>query len=201
MAGWHTRLWRRVRVAPGVTINLSKSGPSVSVGPRGSKVTFGRRGVRQTVGIPGTGMYATRQLPRTGSRGRAVPAQPPAQPPAPAQEVADVGVGRGASVAAAADDQVELYYGLATVVGVVFGLVLIAVGVPAGEATLAAAPAIAGGIAYEGLAHHHPGPAKVLAQVVVGLATLVTLVLGAIAIGVIAGTLLGAGSSGRRRRR
>ena len=103
--------------------------------------------------------------------------------------------------AAAPDDQVELYYGLATVVGVVFGLVLIAVGVPAGEATLAAALAIAGGIAYEGLAHHHPGPAKVLAQVVVGLATLVTVVLGAIAIGVIAGTLLGAGSSGKRRRR
>ena len=83
----------------------------------------------------------------------------------------------------------------------VFGLILIAVGVPPGEATLAAALAIAGGIAYEGLAHHHPGPAKGLARSWFGLATLVTLVLGAIAIGVIAGTLLGAGSSGRRRRR
>ena len=37
MGGWHTRLWRRVRIAPEVTINLTKFGPSVSVGTRGRK--------------------------------------------------------------------------------------------------------------------------------------------------------------------
>ena len=200
MAGWHTRLWRRARLAPGVTINLSKSGPSVSVGPRGSKVTFGRRGVRQTVGIPGTGLFATRQVSRPSrGRGTATASAPDPQSPdaipvsATADPIAASAVGQ--------DDQVELYYGLATVVGVVFGLVLLVVGIPAGQAALAAVLAIAGGIAYEGLAHHHPGPAKALAQVVVGLATLVTVVLGAIAIGVIAGALLGGWSSGRRRRR
>ncbi len=83
----------------------------------------------------------------------------------------------------------------------VFGLVLLVVGVPTGQAAVAAVLAIAGGIAYEGLAHHHPGPAKALAQVAVGLAALATAVLGAIAIGVIAAALLGAGSSGKRRRR
>lgn len=60
---WHLRFWRRLRVAPGVSVNMSKSGLSVSVGPRGSKVTVGRRGIRRTIGIPGTGIYATNQEP------------------------------------------------------------------------------------------------------------------------------------------
>ena len=51
------------------------------------------------------------------------------------------------------------------------------------------------------LAHDRPGPAKALAQVGVGLATLVTVVRGALAIAVIGGALLGAATSGRRRRR
>ncbi len=53
------RFFRRIRVAPGVTLNLSKSGGSVSLGPRGAKVTVGPRGVRRTVGIPGTGIHYT----------------------------------------------------------------------------------------------------------------------------------------------
>lgn len=53
------RFFRRVRIAPGVSINLSKSGASVSVGPKGAKVTVGPRGVRKTVGLPGTGVYYT----------------------------------------------------------------------------------------------------------------------------------------------
>ena len=40
-------------------MNLSKSGPSFSVGARGAHVTVGRRGVRKTVGIPGTGLFYT----------------------------------------------------------------------------------------------------------------------------------------------
>jgi hypothetical protein len=60
---WRLRFWRRVRVAPGVTVNVSKSGPSLSVGPRGSKVTVGRKGIRQTLGIPGTGLFATNYEP------------------------------------------------------------------------------------------------------------------------------------------
>ncbi len=57
------RLFRRVRIAPGVSINLSRSGASVSVGPRGAKVTIGPRGVRKTVGLPGTGVYYTTTSP------------------------------------------------------------------------------------------------------------------------------------------
>jgi hypothetical protein len=53
------RFFRRMKIAPGVSLNLSKSGASMSFGPRGAKVTVGPRGVRETVGIPGTGMYYT----------------------------------------------------------------------------------------------------------------------------------------------
>lgn len=53
------RFFRRMKIAPGVSVNLSKSGASLSFGPRGAKVTVGPRGVRRTVGIPGTGAYYT----------------------------------------------------------------------------------------------------------------------------------------------
>jgi len=46
------RSWRRVRIAPGITLNLSKSGGSLSFGSRGEKFTIGQRGKRATVGIP-----------------------------------------------------------------------------------------------------------------------------------------------------
>ena len=50
------RFFRRMRIAPGVSINLGKRGASVSVGPRGAKMTFGSKGVKSSVGIPGTGI-------------------------------------------------------------------------------------------------------------------------------------------------
>lgn len=53
------RFYRRLKIFPGLSVNLSKSGPSLSVGMRGAHVTFGRNGVRKTVGIPGTGIYYT----------------------------------------------------------------------------------------------------------------------------------------------
>ena len=55
----YVRFFRRVRLAPGVSLNLSASGPSVSFGVRGAHVTVGKTGVRQTVGIPGTGLFYT----------------------------------------------------------------------------------------------------------------------------------------------
>jgi len=57
-----TRFWRRVRIAPGLTLNLSKSGASLSMGGRGAHYTIGRRGRRATVGIPGTGLFYTTKL-------------------------------------------------------------------------------------------------------------------------------------------
>jgi len=79
------RFWRRIRIAPGVTLNLSKSGGSLSFGPRGAKFTVGPRGKRATVGIPGTGLFYTTTLPsgRSGGRRRAsysTPAVPTVRP-------------------------------------------------------------------------------------------------------------------------
>ncbi|MGQ9564307.1 MAG: DUF4236 domain-containing protein [Thermogutta sp.] len=64
------RFWRRIKIAPGVTLNLSKSGGSLSFGPRGAKFTIGPRGRRATVGIPGTGLFYTTTFPsaRSGSQ-------------------------------------------------------------------------------------------------------------------------------------
>jgi len=57
------RFWRRIRIAPGITLNLSKSGGSLSFGVRGAHVTVGPHGKRVTAGIPGTGLFYTSTLP------------------------------------------------------------------------------------------------------------------------------------------
>lgn len=49
------RFYRRVRIAPGITLDLSKRGASLSAGVREAHVTIGSRGTRETVGLPGTG--------------------------------------------------------------------------------------------------------------------------------------------------
>jgi tetratricopeptide (TPR) repeat protein len=63
------RFWRRIRIAKGVTLNLSKGGISTSFGPRGAKYTIGRRGHRATVGLPGTGLFYT-MTPKSGSKAK-----------------------------------------------------------------------------------------------------------------------------------
>jgi hypothetical protein len=63
------RFRSRVRLLPGVAINLSKSGASLSLGGRGATVNFGPRGTRTTVGIPGTGISYS----KTYSSGRRAP--------------------------------------------------------------------------------------------------------------------------------
>ena len=50
--------WRRsTKILPGVRINWSKNGPSISMGPKGAKVNIGKRGTYVSGGIPGTGLY------------------------------------------------------------------------------------------------------------------------------------------------
>jgi len=50
------RLRKIIRIAPGVRINLSKSGASMSLGKKGMTVNVGRKGTRATAGAPGTGI-------------------------------------------------------------------------------------------------------------------------------------------------
>jgi len=56
------RFRRTFKILPGVKINVSKGGISVSVGTRGFHLTFGKHGVRQTIGIPGSGLSETSYL-------------------------------------------------------------------------------------------------------------------------------------------
>ncbi|UDL03742.1 DUF4236 domain-containing protein [Marinobacter sp. CA1] len=50
------RFQRRLKVAPGIRLNVSKGGVGLSAGPRGASVSMGRRGVYGNMGVPGTGL-------------------------------------------------------------------------------------------------------------------------------------------------
>jgi|JI10StandDraft_1071094.scaffolds.fasta_scaffold18021_2 hypothetical protein len=60
------RFRRRIKLAPGLHLNVSGSGLSLSAGPRGASMTFGgRRGAYMNTGIPGTGLYARQRVGAT----------------------------------------------------------------------------------------------------------------------------------------
>jgi hypothetical protein len=85
--GW--RFYRRVRIAPGLTLNLGKRNVSMSLGVRGAHVTVGTAGTRATLGLPGTGLYCTLRIgasPPPIALGGDPPPQVPS-PPIPAQRV------------------------------------------------------------------------------------------------------------------
>src|SRR5260370_20038906 len=50
------RFRRSLRFAPGIRINLSKAGASLSLGRRGTTLNFSPRGTKATVGLPGSGI-------------------------------------------------------------------------------------------------------------------------------------------------
>jgi hypothetical protein len=79
------RFQRRVSILPGLRVNLSKSGASLSIGHRGLWWTVGPRGQRATVGIPGSGLFWTHQYPPMHAHPHAGPPTiaPPRRPLAP----------------------------------------------------------------------------------------------------------------------
>ena len=87
------RFRRSVRIMPGVRLNLSKSGVSVSVGGPGATLKLSSRGSAVTLGLPGTGLSYPHQLSTPDGRAprpyvappRAVPS-PPSSPRLPAPE-------------------------------------------------------------------------------------------------------------------
>jgi Protein of unknown function (DUF4236) len=62
------RFRRTLGIVPGIRLNLSRSGSSVSLGVRGLHYTVGLRGTRTTVGIPGTGASWTSYRPYSSGR-------------------------------------------------------------------------------------------------------------------------------------
>lgn len=65
--GW--QFHRRVRVCPGVRLNVCRTGASVSFGRRGAWLTLSRHGRRVTVGAPGTGVFYTSYQPHNTNHG------------------------------------------------------------------------------------------------------------------------------------
>ena len=72
------RFRRSFRIAPGLRVNLSKSGVSTSIGRRGAWFTIGPRGTRETIGVPGAGLSYTEQQrlgePRVDPEAQTTPA-------------------------------------------------------------------------------------------------------------------------------
>lgn len=72
------RFRRRVKLLPGVHINISRSGVSTSVGVRGASMTFGKRGTYLNTGFPGTGVSWRGRVDNSPPATSGVP--PPAHP-------------------------------------------------------------------------------------------------------------------------
>lgn len=62
---WNFR--KRIKIAPGIVFNISKSGVSTTIGTRGASVNVGKRGSYLNTGIPGTGLYSRQKLSTTKS--------------------------------------------------------------------------------------------------------------------------------------
>ena len=64
------RFQKRITLFPGLRLNLSKSGVSMSAGPRGASVTVGKNGIYGNVGIPGSGLSWRERLDKPSGRSR-----------------------------------------------------------------------------------------------------------------------------------
>jgi len=64
MSAWHLRFYRRIRILPGVWLNFSRSGMSLTIGIPGCHLTLGRHGITVSEGIPGTGLSRRRRIAR-----------------------------------------------------------------------------------------------------------------------------------------
>ena len=51
---------RRIKIADGVQLNLSRGGLSLTLGPRGARVTLSPKAMYLHLGLPGTGIYSRR---------------------------------------------------------------------------------------------------------------------------------------------
>ena len=67
------RFHKTIRILPGIRLNVSKTGTSVSIGGRGASVNIGKRGVTRTIGIPGTGISHRQTIRRPHADHHAAP--------------------------------------------------------------------------------------------------------------------------------
>ena len=63
--GWRYR--KRIKILPGIHINISKSGIGLNIGIKGANVTIGPKGTYVNTGIPGTGLYRRDKIAESDS--------------------------------------------------------------------------------------------------------------------------------------
>ncbi len=56
------RFRNRIKVIPGIYLNIGKNGVSTTIGPRGANINIGKNGVYLNTGIPGTGISNREKL-------------------------------------------------------------------------------------------------------------------------------------------
>ena len=66
---------KRIKIAPGIFINLSKSGASFTIGPKGANVNIGKNSAYVNTGIPGTGLYSRSKITHNTKRSNTSPNQ------------------------------------------------------------------------------------------------------------------------------
>lgn len=82
------RFQKRIKLVPGITLNLSRKGISTSIGTTGARVTLGHGQTRVTTGMSGSGISHTTitKNKSNGSNGVSTEQQSlyiPARPPRP----------------------------------------------------------------------------------------------------------------------
>lgn len=92
MGGWNFR--KRIKIAPGLYINLSKGGLSASVGPRGLNMTIGPRGTTVNTSLPGTGLYRRVKLDSLVGGGSTAPTAVPSTTTSSSTDPADTAEGK-----------------------------------------------------------------------------------------------------------
>lgn len=63
--GWRYR--KRIKILPGINLNISKSGIGLNIGIKGANVTIGPKGTYVNTGIPGTGLYRRDKIAESDS--------------------------------------------------------------------------------------------------------------------------------------
>jgi hypothetical protein len=61
------RIRKSFKIAPGLRVNVSKSGVSTSIGGKGVTANFSKRGTKLTTSLPGTGFSSSKMYKSSGS--------------------------------------------------------------------------------------------------------------------------------------
>ena len=80
------RFRKSFKVAPGVRLNVSKSGVSTTVGKKGLSINTGKKGTYLNAGLPGTGLSTRTKLGGGKTKAKAKPVVWKQQKPKPTSD-------------------------------------------------------------------------------------------------------------------